>query len=230
MLIGLVIMICGDIDTRSQLATENATWVWLSLIPAYVLALILLFLFYQKGHTWRKENVVVGFQFTSNVAFEESQNRHQQIIAQTNFRGSWVVTPAQNFHVSRNSNNIPFLKLTMIQDQGSLEGPNPAPLEDPDSIQMEQISTPRSREDQPGRRMKATYLICDFIIFLLHIVSFAILATVSLFILFDKLLGKEVFKYVIKWVIIAKVQSEDIENYYLYLLDVLTNKVKDIGN
>ena len=37
-----------------------------------------------------------------------------------------------------------------MQDQGSLEGPNTAPLEDPDSILLEQISTTRSREDQPG--------------------------------------------------------------------------------
>ena len=106
MLIGLVIMVFGHIDTRSQLATKNATWVWLSLIPAYVLALILLLLFYEKGHTWRKENVIVGFQFTSNIPFEKNQNMLQQIIAQTNFRGSWVVTPGENGNVSRNSNEI----------------------------------------------------------------------------------------------------------------------------
>ena len=154
MLIGLVIMICCDIDTRSQLATENATWIWLSLIPAYVLALILLLLFYEKGHTWRKENVIVGFKFTSNIRFEETQNRHQQIIAQTNFMGSWVVTPGENDHVSRSSNEIindlekviyfthfifiVFIKHT-LQDQESLESPSAATM-DPNSFQLAQIS------------------------------------------------------------------------------------------
>jgi hypothetical protein len=52
--------------------------------------MLLLLIFYEKGHAWRKEQVVVGFQFTSNIPFDDTQNIHEQIIAQTNFRGSWV--------------------------------------------------------------------------------------------------------------------------------------------
>ena len=76
-------MVNSDIEIRRQLATRNATWFWLALIPTYMLALSLLFIFYEKYHAWKKENVVVGFQF------DDSQEI-KQIIAQTKFRGSWV--------------------------------------------------------------------------------------------------------------------------------------------
>ena len=73
-------------------ATRNATRIWLSLIPIYIVALMCLYIFYEQGHAWKKELVVVGFQYTTNLPFDGTQSMHEQVIAQTHFRGSWVTS------------------------------------------------------------------------------------------------------------------------------------------
>ena len=70
--------------------TQNASCIYLSLIPSYILALILLYVFYEVGHVWRKEGVVLGFQFSSSLPADGGKPSLQQIISQTNHRGFWV--------------------------------------------------------------------------------------------------------------------------------------------
>ena len=79
----LVLLFTLDIDLTKQLATENATLVWLSVLPTYSLALLLLFLFYEYCHVWKSEGVVVGFKYDCNENSEES-------LYDKNFKGSWV--------------------------------------------------------------------------------------------------------------------------------------------
>ena len=76
----LVMLFTLDIDLTKQLATENATRVWLAALPAYWLALLLLYLFYTQCHVWKSEGIVVGFKYEDDAV----------TLYDRNFKGSWV--------------------------------------------------------------------------------------------------------------------------------------------
>merc|ERR1712179_635732 len=55
------------------------------------MGLILLYVFYEVGHVWRKEGVVLGYHFTNyKLPANRRKSSLQQIISQTNHRGCWV--------------------------------------------------------------------------------------------------------------------------------------------
>ena len=70
-------------DLTRQLATKNALFLWVSLIPTHFLALLLLLIFYKYCHVWKKEGVVVGF------AYDESPDVSDSI-SQKQFKGYWL--------------------------------------------------------------------------------------------------------------------------------------------
>ena len=80
---GLLLTYFYNIDLTQQLATRNATWAWLSLVPTYMLALGLLGIFYEKFHVWKKEGVVVGFVYDQSEACKEN-------LLQQKFKGHWT--------------------------------------------------------------------------------------------------------------------------------------------
>jgi hypothetical protein len=83
LLSGLVLMIMFNIDTRSLLATRNATWCWLTIIPLHATALCLLLVFYQCFHLWKNAGVCVGFKYIASPEIENAVSQHK-------FRGHWV--------------------------------------------------------------------------------------------------------------------------------------------
>ena len=79
----MVFLLLLDIDLTKQLATRNALLLWVSLIPAQFLALLLLFIFYNYCHVWKKEGVVVGFAYDNSLDVSDS-------VSQSKFKGHWV--------------------------------------------------------------------------------------------------------------------------------------------
>ena len=90
MILAMVIMVIKEVDCSKQLATRNANMVWYSLVPLYLLALGLLYLFYERCHVWKKEGVSVGFQFETNPKEELLNPNIERNIAERKFRGLWV--------------------------------------------------------------------------------------------------------------------------------------------
>ena len=80
---GLLFTYFYNIDLTQQTATRNATWIWLSLVPTYTLALCILGSFYEKFHVWKKEGVVVGFVYDQSEACKKN-------LLQQKFKGSWT--------------------------------------------------------------------------------------------------------------------------------------------
>ena len=90
MILAMVIMVIKEVDCSQQLATRNANKIWYSLVPLYLLALVLLHLFYERCHVWKKEGVSVGFQFETNPKKELLNQNIERNIAERKFRGLWV--------------------------------------------------------------------------------------------------------------------------------------------
>merc|ERR1712051_226045 len=61
----------------------HATHFWLTTIPTYCLSLFFVFLFYNKGHVWKKEGVSVGFKYDCTVRKKKWQRK---------FYGEWVAS------------------------------------------------------------------------------------------------------------------------------------------
>jgi hypothetical protein len=63
--------------------TMLSTCFWLATIPIYCLSLFFVFLFYNKGHVWKKEGVSVGYKYdcTDDVKRKKWQRK---------FHGIWV--------------------------------------------------------------------------------------------------------------------------------------------
>ena len=59
----------------------HATRFWLTTIPTYCLSLFFVFLFYNKGHVWKKEGVSVGYKYDCTVRKKKWQRK---------FYGEWV--------------------------------------------------------------------------------------------------------------------------------------------
>ena len=79
-----------NIDLEKQPATRNALYMWLSLIPCYIVALLMFKTYYDYFHVWRKEHVVVGYEFTDNVEpGSEWDQKH--------FQGHWVAHSDNSF-------------------------------------------------------------------------------------------------------------------------------------
>merc|ERR1711971_55401 len=83
LLTGLLFLLALDVDLTRQLATKNALFLWLSLIPTHFLALLLLLIFYKYCHVWKKEGVAVGFAYDDS--FEVSE-----CVKKAKFKGFWV--------------------------------------------------------------------------------------------------------------------------------------------
>ena len=78
------------LDLEKQPATRNALYIWLSLIPCYIVALLMFKTYYDYFHVWRKEHVVVGYEFTDN--FEPGSEWDQK-----HFQGRWVAHSDNSF-------------------------------------------------------------------------------------------------------------------------------------
>lgn len=78
------------LDLEKQPATRNALYMWLSLIPCYIVALLMFKTYYDYFHVWRKEHVVVGYEFTEN--FEPGYEWDQK-----HFQGRWVAHSDNSF-------------------------------------------------------------------------------------------------------------------------------------
>ena len=78
------------LDLEKQPATRRALYIWLSLIPCYIVALLMFKTYYDYFHVWRKEHVVVGYEFTDN--FEPGSEWDQK-----HFQGRWVAHSDNSF-------------------------------------------------------------------------------------------------------------------------------------
>ena len=78
------------LDLEKQPATRNALYIWLSLIPSYIVALLMFKTYYDYFHVWRKEHVVVGYEFTDYI---EPRSEWDQ----KHFQGRWVAHSDNNF-------------------------------------------------------------------------------------------------------------------------------------
>ena len=63
-----------------RLALERATYCWLATVPLYLVSWLCLWYFYNCEHSWKKNNIVVGWQY---------DNKAQGIWDQK-FKGFWV--------------------------------------------------------------------------------------------------------------------------------------------
>ena len=87
-MIALIIIVALGIDLTKQLATENAIYVWLTIIPAQFLALLLLYFFYEHCHVWKKGGVSVGYMYKESE--ENQENEVERPIEKQRFEGTWV--------------------------------------------------------------------------------------------------------------------------------------------
>ena len=78
-----------------------------------------LYIFYEQGHAWKKELVVVGFQYTTNLPFDGTQSMHEQVIAQTHFRGSWVTSETDSDTGSDSRIGSNHISLAEVSDSGN---------------------------------------------------------------------------------------------------------------
>ena len=69
-----------DINITDRPALYRATIFWLFTIPMYWVSLTFLWIFYEYGHAWKKNGVVVGYEYIDNTnePWEEK------------FKGHWV--------------------------------------------------------------------------------------------------------------------------------------------
>ena len=156
MLTGLLFLLALDIDLTRQLATKNALFLWLSLIPTHFLALLLLLIFYKYCHVWKKEGVAVGFAYDDRLEVSEC-------VKKSKFKGFWVT------HTKSQKESFAEIPQQEAESVGAIskegEGENAEKLdpviqadltpESPDIIEDSTNMTPPQRGEFPRRRMSS---------------------------------------------------------------------------
>ena len=140
LLTGVLFLLALDIDLTRQLATKNALFLWVSLIPTHILALLLLLIFYKYCHVWKKEGVAVGFAYDDSLEVSEC-------IKKSKVKGFWVT-------------HMKSQKESKAGEEGNAEQLDPviqADLtpESPDIIEDSTNMTPPQRGEFPRRRMSS---------------------------------------------------------------------------
>ena len=159
MLTGLLFLLALDIDLTRQLATKNALFLWLSLIPTHFLALLLLLIFYKYCHVWKKEGVAVGFAYDDSLEVSEC-------VKKSKFKGFWVThmkSQKESFVEIPKQEAESIISSSAISkagEEGNAEQLDPliqADLtpESPDIIEDSTNMTPPQRGEFPRRRMSS---------------------------------------------------------------------------
>ena len=109
MLIGFQILNCiwKENVLLERLHLYHATCFWLTTIPIYCLSLFFVFLFYNKGHVWKKEAVSVGYKYdcTDDIRREKWQRK---------FYGEWVSSSIVKKKSTDDSNKLLLVFIIMI--------------------------------------------------------------------------------------------------------------------
>ena len=105
----------NGIEPFLQLAQRNSSLIWISTPLCQIFGLGFFYLFYRKGHTWKRHGVVIGYEYQS----EEKDKEESRMM--TKFKGQWVSHTEISDNKFENEANNPLKDLESNEQTKNIE-------------------------------------------------------------------------------------------------------------